>query len=132
MPFLNCIKDIIIQILIMSINASIKNVNIEIKDKQDIVNEDQQILKQEITNKMLEELKKKLEVLDKRRHVEILQILNKHNVNCTENNNGVFVNLSKIDNTVIEKLFKYIKYLENQEKIIESFEKEKMEYLKLL
>lgn len=129
----------------MSIKASIKNIELNISEERNLEstqkslldnnNENKEeyfILKEEINNKMLNELKKKLEVLDKRRHIEILQILNKHNVSCTENSNGIFVNLSKVDNIVVGKLLRYIKYLENQEKIIESFEKEKMEYLKLL
>lgn len=126
----------------MSIKASIKNIELNISEESNPLlennNNDKEnkeeyfILKEEINNKMLNELKKKLEVLDKRRHIEILQILNKHNVSCTENSNGIFVNLSKVDNIVIGKLLRYIKYLENQEKIIESFEKEKKEYLKLL
>lgn len=129
----------------MSIKASIKNIELNISEEHNLEsrqkslldnnNENKEeyfILKEEINNKMLNELKKKLEVLDKRRHIEILQILNKHNVSCTENSNGIFVNLSKVDNIVVGKLLRYIKYLENQEKIIESFEKEKKEYLKLL
>ena len=129
----------------MSINASVKNIELNISEEHNLEptqkslldnnsdnKEEYFILKEEINNKMLNELKKKLEVLDKRRHIEILQILNKHNVSCTENNNGIFVNLSKVDNIVVGKLLRYIKYLENQEKIIESFEKEKKEYLKLL
>lgn len=125
----------------MSIKASIKNIELNISEEStplvenmnDNKNKEEYfILKEEINNKMLNELKKKLEVLDKRRHIEILQILNKHNVSCTENSNGIFVNLSKVDNIVVGKLLRYIKYLENQEKIIESFEKEKKEYLKLL
>lgn len=129
----------------MSIKASIKNIELNISEEHNLEstqnffsdnkNENKEeyfILKEEINNKILNELKKKLEVLDKRRHIEILQILNKHNVSCTENSNGIFVNLSKVDNIVVGKLLRYIKYLENQEKIIESFEKEKKEYLKLL
>ena len=129
----------------MSIKASVKNIELNISEEHNLEptqkslldnnndnKEEYFILKEEINNKMLNELKKKLEVLDKRRHIEILQILNKHNVSCTENSNGIFVNLSKVDNIVVGKLLRYIKYLENQEKIIESFEKEKKEYLKLL
>lgn len=125
----------------MSIKATIKNIELNISEESNPLVENMNdnknkeeyfLLKEEINNKMLNELKKKLEVLDKRRHIEILQILNKHNVSCTENSNGIFVNLSKVDNIVVGKLLRYIKYLENQEKIIESFEKEKKEYLKLL
>lgn len=129
----------------MSIKAYVKNIELNISEEHNLEStqkslldnnndnkEEYFILKEEINNKMLNELKKKLEVLDKRLHIEILQILNKHNVSCTENSNGIFVNLSKVDNIVVGKLLRYIKYLENQEKIIESFEKEKKEYLKLL
>ena len=90
------------------------------------------IVQSEINQKTLEELKTKLENLDHRRHVEILHILHKNNVMYTENNNGIFVNLNSMDKEIVCKLCRYVKYLEKQEKIIDCFEKEKKEYLKLL
>lgn len=104
----------------------------ELEDLQLDTNTDFLMVQSEITQKTLEELKNKLESLDHRRHVEILHILHKNNVTYTENNNGIFVNLNSIDKEIISKLCRYVKYLEKQEKIIDCFEKEKKEYLKLL
>jgi molybdopterin-biosynthesis enzyme MoeA-like protein len=144
----------------MSIKASIKNietyVNTETNDTENIesslltfkngesvfsndldeyqqeTNLDFLMVQSEITQKTLEELKTKLENLDHRRHVEILHILHKNNVMYTENSNGIFVNMNSIDKEIVCKLCRYVKYLEKQEKIIDCFEKEKKEYLKLL
>jgi hypothetical protein len=142
----------------MSINASIKNIETVVKSEiNDTVKESTLMtlnngsvtsndldelqletttnflmVQSEINQKTLEELKTKLESLDHRRHVEILHILHKNNVMYTENNNGIFVNLNSMDKEIVYKLCRYVKHLEKQEKIIDCFEKEKKEYLKLL
>ena len=47
---------------------------------------------------------------------EILRILiQEKNINLNENNNGTFVNLSELDNNVVNKLNNFISYVNNQE-----------------
>ena len=63
------------------------------------------------------QLKNEIEKLPKEKHVEILSLLyKKPNINISENNNGVFINLSTLDDNIIEELKTYISYLKDQEK----------------
>ena len=52
--------------------------------------------------------------------VHLCQLLN-------ENNNGVFVNISYLDETILSNLVKYIEYVENQTTNIETIENQKNE-----
>jgi hypothetical protein len=72
-------------------------------------------------------LKDKIESLPKIYHIEIGKILNSYNIHLNENQNGIFVNLSKLSCDVIDKLNEYIKYIELQEKILNVDEVEKEE-----
>ena len=69
------------------------------------------------------ELKNKIEYMNKHHQLEILRILkNDKNIVLNENNNGVFVNISYLDNNTIESLSKYIDYVDNQTNSIEIIE----------
>lgn len=71
-------------------------------------------------------LKEKIEALDKFHQIEILRILNK-DTSCilNENNNGVFINLTNINETVIDKIEKYLDYVKKQEKQLTEIELQK-------
>jgi len=71
-------------------------------------------------------LKKKVECLDKFHQVEILRILNKDN-SCilNENNNGIFINLTNINEKVIEEIEKYLDYVKKQETQLTEIELQK-------
>ena len=63
------------------------------------------------------QLKNDIEKLPKEKHIEILSLLyKKSNINITENNNGVFINLTTVSDSIIEELKNYISYLNDQEK----------------
>ena len=65
----------------------------------------------------LNKIKNDIENLSKKDHIEILNILSKkQNIKLSENNNGVFINLSTLDNKTLEELETYIKYIHEQEK----------------
>lgn len=59
-------------------------------------------------------LKSRIEKMDKFNQIKILSILNKSTIQITENRNGIFINLTELSNTVIEKLFKYVNYVDEQ------------------
>ena len=71
-------------------------------------------------------LKEKIEALDKFHQIEILRILNKDD-SCilNENNNGVFINLTNINEKVIEEIEKYLDYVKTQEKQLTEIEQQK-------
>ena len=71
-------------------------------------------------------IKESIEKMSKYHQQEILEILkNFKNVILNENNNGVFINLSNLDNEVIYKLEDYISYFNTQQQYIDVIEMEK-------
>jgi len=60
-------------------------------------------------------IKDKIEALPKTHHLEIARILFDHGANVNENQNGIFVNLSLLDPSLLEKITHYIAYIELQE-----------------
>lgn len=71
-------------------------------------------------------LKEKIEALDKFHQIEILRILSKDTSSIlNENNNGVFINLTNINDTVIEEIEKYLDYVKKQEKQLTEIELQK-------
>lgn len=71
-------------------------------------------------------IKQKIENMNKHHQIEILRILKKDkNVVLNENNNGVFVNISYLDDTTLDSIVKYIEYVDNQTVNIESIENQK-------
>lgn len=79
-------------------------------------------------NEVLELLKSSIENMNKHHQVEILRILSKHLCKLNENKSGVFINLSYIDEPVIEELQKYISYTKDQEDNLITTEYQKNEF----
>jgi hypothetical protein len=71
-------------------------------------------------------LKEQIEALSHFHQVEILKIL-KQDDTCTlnENTNGVFINLTNINDNVISKLTNYLNYVNKQESQLDEIEKQK-------
>ena len=63
----------------------------------------------------LNEMKSNIEKMEKSNQIDILRILKQNEVQLNENKNGVFINLSTLDNNIIEELNKYITYYNSQE-----------------
>ena len=63
----------------------------------------------------LDSIKLKVEMMDKVNQIQILKILKDNNITITENKNGIFVNLSGLDDNVINKINDYINHYETQE-----------------
>ena len=75
-------------------------------------------------------LKDQIEKLEKFHQIQILEILVENKVSFTENRNGIFINLIKIDKNVIQKIREYLLYVSNQNITLEDTEqlKEKLKY----
>jgi hypothetical protein len=76
----------------------------------------------------LENLKLTIEKMNNYHQVEVLRILSKHLCKLNENKSGVYINLSYVDNSVIEDLQKYIKYTIDQESTLITNEYQKTEF----
>ena len=68
-------------------------------------------------------IKEKIESMSKKHQIDVLKILNDDEyVTLNENNNGVFINLNKLDINILNKLLEFIKYVTNQEIALNSVE----------
>ena len=83
----------------------------------------------QITTESLNNLKDKIEKMSKNNQIEVLRIL-KHNpaIKLNENKSGVFVNISFLPKETITELAKYVKYVGDQESVINTVEHQKQEF----
>ena len=93
--------------------------------------ENTNIISENSNIKNLEKLQKKIEKLDSEYHLQIAKILNKNKIKLTQNNNGIFVNLKNLPENIIELLWKYLEFINNQENYINEDENKKIELEKL-
>ena len=75
----------------------------------------------------MEVLKTTIENLDKNSQLDILNIFVETGVTINENNHGVMINLSCLNENIIGKIQKYISYVKDQEKELLEMEKKKKE-----
>ena len=80
----------------------------------------------------LNKLQSTIEGLDKKHHTRILRILYDANAVLNETKSGIYVNLTILPQTTIDKLQDYLKYALNQEECIQSFETQINTYKLLL
>lgn len=73
----------------------------------------------------LKGLKEKVESLNQFHQIEILRILNNHNIMLNENKNGVFINLTNIDSKYLVEIEEYLKYVTQQESQLNEIERQK-------
>jgi hypothetical protein len=74
----------------------------------------------------LDYIRETIESMNKFNQIEVLRIMNKHSeVTLNENKYGVHINLSELQNEIIEELTNYIKYVNTQENTLHQTEKQK-------
>jgi len=67
-----------------------------------------------------------IEKMSKFHQLNILKILNNNkSVIINENKNGIHINLSDLDESIIEELHKYVSYVTTQENVLNKDEQEK-------
>lgn len=65
----------------------------------------------------------KIELLKKANHLGILRILIRDNEECiNENKNGIYVNLSEVNQETIQRIQKYLDYIAFQEQNLNTIE----------
>jgi len=80
------------------------------------------IKKSQISIKVKEQLKKRISKLDYNEQCEIYNLIRKDTDKISENNNGVFINLKYLRDETIEKILDFVKYCENNKKVIKKEE----------
>lgn len=76
----------------------------------------------------LNRLKNQIEGMDKHHQIEILKILSKNLCKLNENKSGVYVNMTFLEQPIIEELEEYIKYMKEQEENLSTTEYQKEEF----
>lgn len=74
--------------------------------------------------KHLEQLSKQISKLTKEEHIEIFRLLYENDLKYTENNNGIFIQMEHLDKSQIEKIEKYLEYIEKKQFDIDYREKQ--------
>jgi len=79
----------------------------------------------------LEQIKGRIDQMSKTQHVEILQLLHSiPDVKLNENKSGVYVNLSFLPPSALDKLRNYVDHVQYQENCLHMDESQKTEYKK--
>ena len=81
----------------------------------------------EYTEKELIMIKEQIEKMDKHNQLEVLAIFNSFGdaVTLNENRNGTLINLSELKKEIVDKVNKYVRYVQNQENYLNSIERQK-------
>ena len=74
------------------------------------------------TTDKLKNLKKEIDKKDPNHHKKILEIIVKHDIKFSENNNGVFLSLNKLPIATIKEIEAYLKYIDEQENMLSTIE----------
>ena len=77
----------------------------------------------------LSQIKMSVEKMNKFHQINILKLLSaKETLTINENNNGVFINLTDLEDGILEELSDYISYVDEQEFDLNEQEEKKAEY----
>jgi hypothetical protein len=78
----------------------------------------------------LKQLRDHIENMDSIHQIHIFKILKKNDIEYTENSNGVFINMTLLDNLTLKHIQTFIKYVDLQQKQLETVEDIKAKYQK--
>ena len=77
----------------------------------------------------LNTVRESIENMSKFNQVEVLRILTKHKeVTINENKYGIHINLSELNNSILDELLVYVNYVTTQEIELNNIEKQKESY----
>tara|TARA_B100000900_G_C20445177_1_gene660698 strand:- start:351 stop:749 length:399 start_codon:yes stop_codon:yes gene_type:complete len=80
----------------------------------------------------LKELRDKIQNISNKQHhhAEIFSIIKTNSINFSENKNGIFLNMNKLNDQTISLIKRYLSYIENQNKNFLQVENIKKEFKK--
>ena len=88
-----------------------------------------EIIANNYDNSKLNYIREQLENMSKFNQIEVLRILTKNkNTIINENKYGIHINLSELQNSVLNELMAYITYVNTQENYLNNAEQEKENY----
>ena len=81
-----------------------------------------------MTIEKLNTLHKKIENLPSSAHFEVFKIIKKYDIPFNENSNGIFINMSYMNEECIDELKSHINWLEEQKTFLQKDETVKNQY----
>ena len=78
-----------------------------------------------MNNTELLKIRDQVEKMEKIHQVNILKIFKKHNIDFTENSNGIFVNMTILNPDILEEINSYISYVNLQQTQLNKVEQDK-------
>ena len=76
----------------------------------------------------LKDIKEQIESLSLQQQIYVGKIFYEENISMFENKNGVFINLTDIDESILEKINTHLQQIKEQEKSLNHLELKKQEY----
>lgn len=76
----------------------------------------------------LKDMKKKIGNLNENEHIEIFNMIKEDGLKYTQNNNGIFVNMKKLDVTTLHKIDNFINFCINNKEILNNDNKLRNSY----
>ena len=76
----------------------------------------------------LKDMKKKIGNLNENEHIEIFYMIKEDGLKYTQNNNGIFVNMKKLDVTTLHKIDNFINFCINNKEILNNDNKLRNSY----
>ena len=73
-------------------------------------------------------LRDNIENLEKHQHLQNVRIIQKNNIDFTENRNGIFLNMKDLNKKTMKEITQYLKYIEIQQKQLDTDENIKKTY----
>ena len=73
-------------------------------------------------------LRDNIENLEKHQHLHIVKIIQKNNIDFTENRNGIFFYMKDLNKQTIKEILQYLKYIDIQQKQLDTDENIKKTY----
>ena len=78
----------------------------------------------------IEKLRDSIEAMEQIHQIRILEICNEYSVKYTENANGIFINMTLLDDAVLDRVCQYMNYVHLQQSQLDNVEATKEKYKK--
>ena len=77
----------------------------------------------------LQHLRDDIEKMDTIHQKHVFDIFRRNKINFTQNNNGIFINLTTVENTTLKEIKSYILYVNLQQEQLKKGEQDKESYV---
>ena len=83
-----------------------------------------------MNSEYLQTLRDEIEKIEPIHQQRIFEIMKNKRISYTENNNGIFINLTTVDEETIKEIKSYLLYVDLQQEQLDKGEKDKEDYIK--